>query len=705
MPESERELTSLLPGLRNCCTVRPHVTSHRSPPEASSPSGRSAASLLVDGELPAPTLLAQAVALLGVEGASIGLASWMVLAWDDLPEFVRDNMATELAPFEPLTALMVGAAVLLVAVGGPFAVGWCDARRLNRAAWLLLPFSLSAFVPLCFNWRLWVGRELVGLVLMLLVSLGLERSLRVAGEYLPPGRFPWRWPWSRSSLTLTLLGLIAIAGAGYAWYFSHHTIAYHLNGHTSTYDLGIEENIVWHTLHGGPLFRSTPIYGPGTTTHFSRHATFIAFLVAPFYSLYQHPETLLVLQSVICGAAAIPLFLLARRQLGAPMASVLALAYLLYAPLHGAHLYDFHFLTLVPLFVWATVHALLARRDGLAAFLVVLTLSVREDVSLGLGAFGAYLLLSGLRPRAGATLLTLCAAYFLVMKFVFMPPEGNRSSFVFFYEGLLASGSNDFEGVLQTLVTNPGFILKTLLFEKKVTYALLIFVPLLLLPLRRPFGWLLLAPAFVLTLLSHMKNGPAVALVSISFQYTSQWTPYVFIGAIFALGHLGQPRCLGDRLGPVRRGAALLGLVFASLAVSYQFGAVLQQNTARAGFDDFVFGTTSEDLARREARSALVAQIPRDASVSASERELPHVANRAFAYTLRSGVYDAEYVLFAYGLPWTRPDDMVPVRQVLGSNEFGVVDEREPFVLLRRGAPPDRNAELLRKIGQRRPSR
>ena len=661
--------------------------------------------LPVDGVIPTLTLLAQAVALLAVEGASIGLAAWLVMVREDLPEFVRNNVSTDLAPVEPLTAMMAGAALLLIAAGGPYAAGWCNAGRLNRVAWLLLPMSLSAFVPLCFDWRLWVGSELVGLVLMLLVALGLERTLRVAGQYLPDGRFPLRWPWSRRTLSMTLLGIIVLAGAGYAWYFSHQTIAYHLNGHTSTYDLGIEENIVWHTLHGGPLFRSTPIYGPGTTTHFSRHATFIAFLVAPVYALYQHPETLLVLQSVICGAAAIPLFLLARRQLGTPVAGVLALVYLLYAPLHGAHLYDFHFLTLVPLFVWATVYALLSRRDGLAVFLVVLTMSVREDVSLGLGAFGAYLLLSGLRPRVGATLLAACAAYFLVMKFVIMPPEGNRSSFVFFYEGLLASGAKDFEGVLKTLVTNPGFVLKTLLFEKKLIYALQIFVPLLLLPLRRPFGWLLLAPAFVLTLLSQMKSGPAVALVSISFQYTAQWTPYVFIGTIFALHHLGQPLYLGDRSGALRRGAALIALSFASLAVSYQFGAILQRNTARAGFDDFVFGTTSEDLARREARAALVAQIPRDARVSASERELPHVANRAFAYTLRSGVYDADYILFAYGLSWTRPDDMAPVRQVLSTKEFGVVEEREPFVLLRRGAPPDRNSELLRKIGQRRPSR
>ena len=653
-----------------------------------------------DDNLPSSALLGRALALLGIEGGALGLACWMLSHRERLPAFVRDNDVGELGDSQPLVALAIGVGIPVLVAAALWGVQLVRARGLHRVAMILLPLSLSAFVPLCFDWRLWVGRELLGLVLALLVALGLERSLRAAGQYLPPLVFPTG---RRSSAVRfwVVLSVVVVAAAAYAAYFSFHTIAYHQNGHTSTYDLGIEENIVWHTLHGGPLFRSTPIYGPGNTTHFSRHATFIAFLVAPFYALAQRAETLLILQSVVCGAAAIPLFFLARLHLGATSACVLSLAYLLYAPLHGAHLYDFHFLTLVPFFVWATVYALLTRRDALALVMVPLTLLVREDVSLGIGAFGAYLWLSGRRPRVGILLALLCAAYFVVMKFAIMPQEGGRSSFIFFYEGLLPSAGGDFEGVLQTLTTNPGFVLSTLLVKQKVLFALQIMVPLLLLPLRRPFGWLFVAPAFLLTLLTQLKNGPAMAPVSISFQYTAHWTPYVFLGAIMALAHLGTPMCATDMVGRLRRGAALLAMSFASLAVSYQFGAILQKNTARAGFDDFEFGTSEIDLTRREARRLIVAQIPRDARVAASERELPHVANRAFAYALRSGVFDADYILFAHGLPWTRPDDMARVRSVLGGKEFGVVDVKEPFVLLRRGAPPDRNQELLRSLRNR----
>jgi hypothetical protein len=44
-----------------------------------------------------------------------------------------------------------------------------------------------------------------------------------------------------------------------------------------------------------------------------------------------------------------------------------AVCYLLYPPLHGANLYDFHYLTFAPFFLWLTLWALDARRDRLAA--------------------------------------------------------------------------------------------------------------------------------------------------------------------------------------------------------------------------------------------------------------------------------------------------------------------------------------------------
>jgi hypothetical protein len=112
--------------------------------------------------------------------------------------------------------------------------------------------------------------------------------------------------------------------------------------------------------------------------------------------------------------------------------------------------------------------------------------------------------------------------------------------------------------------------------------------------------------------------------------------------------------------------------------------------------------TWTADLERRAARDELISQIPRDARVAASERELPRLANRRWAYTLRNGIFDADYVLFSISLPWTRNDDLAPVQRVLQDQSFGVVDVSGPFALLRRSYDPARNQKVLRLIRRRK---
>src|SRR5262249_13966724 len=110
--------------------------------------------------------------------------------------------------------------------------------------------------------------------------------------------------------------LVVVAGAlGYAAFFSYFTIIHHRNLLTSAFDLGLEDNLVWNALHlSRPPFKSSPFAGPNGS-HFGHHATFFAYLLAPFYAIYPHPQALLVIQAVLLGAAAIPLYLFARQHI------------------------------------------------------------------------------------------------------------------------------------------------------------------------------------------------------------------------------------------------------------------------------------------------------------------------------------------------------------------------------------------------------
>ena len=102
------------------------------------------------------------------------------------------------------------------------------------------------------------------------------------------------------------------------------------------------------------------------------------------------------------------------------------------------------------------------------------------------------------------------------------------SSFIWMYRDLVPSGDASFGGVLKTAIANPAYTLNTLLERDKVLYLLNLFVPLAFIPLRRPIGFFCCILGFFFTLLS-TGYGP---LIQTSFQYTANWTAYLFIAIV-----------------------------------------------------------------------------------------------------------------------------------------------------------------------------
>ena len=428
--------------------------------------------------------------------------------------------------------------------------------------------------------------------------------------------------------------------------------------------------------------------GP-TGSHMARHATFFAYVIAPIYALAPHPETLLVIQAVMLGWAAAPLYVYARRRLPPWTAATVAWLYLIYAPLHGANLYDFHFLTLSVPFLWLLLLAVESRRSGWVIATTILALSVREDVGCSVGVLGLWLLLSGAAARTGAALAAAGFGYFLVMKLGVMPRfSDSGETFINQYAGLLPQGAHSFAGILETIAANPPFTTHVVLERDKIVYALKLLAPVLLVPLARPITVLLMLPGALFTLLS---TGYA-PLYQISFQYTAYWTPLVFLAVVVELERVTRAQHASDGGGALRRRSLLAGLVAASLACSYLYGAILPHEGLRCGTERPRFRETPEDVQRRADLAALSPQIPENAKVAASEHLLPHVSGREVAYTLRFGVHDAEYVLFAVPMRGDERDRALPL---LRAGSFGVVDDRGGMALARRGESTSLNAALL----------
>ena len=641
--------------------------------------------------IPAWTVAARSFGLLALEGASIGLALWSLRHYERLVGYVTTNDLSRAARNGAVRSALIGTLLALL-IGATLA--WIKRplglERAQRLALRCAPLSLAMFVPLLFHWQLWVGRDLEFLVLASLCVLALRVALETALSSPPAFELSFA-PAARLRRLPRWLPLAAVScGAlGYAIYFSYHTLNTHYRIETSVYDLGVENNLVWQAIHWGPLFRSTPL--GGTMTHVGYHQTYFAYVLGIVYRFAPRPETLLVIQATMLGFAALPLYFLAARRLGAAIACLLALLYLFYAPLHGSNLYDFHYQPLGILFLWLTLYLLQSRRDRWAVVAVLLTLSIREDMSALLAVIGAYLLLRGERPRAGLILAAVGVCYFVGLKLIIMPIllEG-ESSYVQQYAGLLPAGEASFAGVLKTALANPGFTISALLERDKLIYVLQLLAPLAFLSVRRPISLLLLVPGFLFTLLS-TQHYPSI---HISFQYTAYWTPFVFIAAIEQLAWLRERAARGV-VSSAKYRAWLLVLPVAMLVTSYQYGAILQHNTARTHFIPYRFGVDDADRQRHADLYALVGQIPDEARVVSAEWIVPQVSSRAYTYALRDSVFDAEYMLISYD---ARADELVNIRDVLGSGTFGVVEERGLYVLAKRGYTGDNNAAVLAKL-------
>jgi uncharacterized membrane protein len=199
---------------------------------------------------------------------------------------------------------------------------------------------------------------------------------------------------------------------------------------------------------------------------------------------------------------------------------------------------------------------------------------------------------------------------------------------------------------------------------------------------------LLAIPGFFFTL---MTTGYPPTL-GIGFQYTTHWVPYVFASTVIGL------RLLAQQFGPERTRAAACAILLAVCAHSTAFGAVFQHESFVGGFNHVTFEESAEDIRNYAAFKELIALIPPDASVAASETEIPHVAARANAYTLRTAHGDADYLLIRKHGSY----DANTLRAAFTRNEYGLVEQyKQMFYLFERNRESSRTQQAMAELGVR----
>jgi len=377
------------------------------------------------------------------------------------------------------------------------------------------------------------------------------------------------------------------------------------------FDLGNMVQAVWSTLHGY-LLRNTgtlEVINLSYPTRLGFHADLFLIFLVPFYALWQSPKLLLLVQVIIAGTGAFPLYLIAKKLLKSPLAGlVFAFAYLVSPILGAALLYDFHAITLVSSFLFFAFYFLLEKRYLPYFIFILLALTCKEEVSLLIFLLGIYVYLKH-NKKIGIITILLGLIWFITIFFIIMPHFRNGGEYVFL--GRYAYLGRDKITIIKNLITRPGLIIYGFKNINKLVYLLYLILPLAGLCLFSPFI-ILGAPTLFINLLSTEQT-----MYSGGFHYSAPLLFYLLLSTIFGFIFLikifkNYPLILYKLLLILFLSGLIFGLQFRFKA----YGIKLENfNSPPPSIKDLYTQSLSLRLKNRE---KIISLIPKNSPVSTS---------------------------------------------------------------------------------------
>lgn len=493
----------------------------------------------------------------------------------------------------------------------------------------------------------------------------------------------------------------------------------------ASFDQGIFNQVFWNGTHGH-LFQSslsstlsTPVVHDGELPEVSyhrlgQHFTPALILWLPLYTLFPSPVTLLVLQVTLITLAGVVLYQLARCYLSQELSTFITLGFYCANAVIGPTLANFHDLCQVPLFVFSLLLCLERRWWWGFGLFSALLLIVREDAGVMLFGIGFYLVASRRFPRVGLATCAASLGYMLILTNVVMPLFSEDitrrfmiEQFAPYVEGNEATTLEVIWGIL----TSPGQLLRDLVMpvDRTLKYLTAQWLPLAFIPAIAPSAWLL----NIFPLLKLFIRDDSTAL-AINLRYALTVVPGFFYGAI--LWWSVHPNGF-------RRGFRLFWIVCLTLAVLF----TITSNPNRAlsfvvpdSFEPRVYIPLTRQWQHVQAARSLMAEIPSDASVSATTHLVPHLSSRREivrfpGIKLRNDEGEAinvDYVIVdlwqlqqyqeAFADDRDRLFQMAPrVNRLIEGDRYGLIGCEDGVVLLQRRTASDPTALNAWEIFQR----
>jgi uncharacterized membrane protein len=251
-------------------------------------------------------------------------------------------------------------------------------------------------------------------------------------------------------------------------------------------------------------------------SHFAVHFSPVLYLLLPFCYIFKPTDVLVWGQILVVFSGVFPLWLICRRvKLSNFKSTIVSLLFLLYPAMSSGAFYDFHENAfLAPLILWTLyfIHA----EKWIPTFIFALgVLTVKEDAAMYVGFIALYVIFARKKIVKGLLLFAMTFAYFLFAMWMLMQGSegimlGSRYFNIIGYDG-------GFVDLIKVALVNPALYAAESFTYEKLLYALNMLVPIAFLPLmtRKPSRWLLIAPLFVINLISDYQYQ-----YNLTFQYS-----------------------------------------------------------------------------------------------------------------------------------------------------------------------------------------
>jgi uncharacterized membrane protein len=467
-------------------------------------------------------------------------------------------------------------------------------------------------------------------------------------------------------------------------------------------DLGNVDQAVWNTAHGD--FLAFTNMAP-VRSRLALHVEPILLLFVPFYWIgLGGPQLLLVVQAIVVGLGALPLYWLARDVISNQQSSgfanqeipvfstpyfllpvVFALAYLLLPALEAAVMYDFHAVTLAPTFLLFAFYFGLRKRPWLFGLFAGLALACKEDMGLTLAMLGLFIAVSWRRWRWGAIVALVGLVWFAIAVFLiqphFSPTGGNIQADRYAWLGDTPLA------MISTLLRSPAMVWDHLWRRANLPgYLVGLLLPTAFLAIFSPLVWLLALPSLAINLLS---DNPFTWRLE-DFHYAAPIVPFVLVATVYGVRRLMD--WIGRRSSVASRYVlifACVSLLIASVAYHYAHGF----SPLARSFQPWLI----TDHHRRA--ETIFAQVPPEAALFAQSNLNPHVSDRRVLYqdpavlTDPAGSFDGlpppNYLLFDVSSLVNQDNfQRFIAAELVGSGEFGPIVADDGYLLLKRGVSP-----------------